>query len=361
MGNKKIGQRIGYGAILVVSVLLLIEAACRIFFWEPLSSDTLKPLAYRPDSVVNYLYIPNLDFEVNGNRFHVNKQGFLGGDFPDKSSGKFRIAVTGDSFVSGTLTMPYYTTFVQELQKMLDSAGYRVEVLNCGVDGGARDYDIFKMIPYKIAPLQPDLVLAACGLPLATDNLRREPYCGYLMEYPAGNDSIRRAEMRAIDGMVAWKPWLDALYHSYMVRLAIKLHYKYGKQGPLKTYNLMYRSGVHRCFDSSGRVQFDMQQSAEMARRLQQDLQRRNIRLFFFDSSVDPGFMAEAKTYRLPFINLKAELDREQGDFFRHDAHPSRRGNRKIAARFCDILIRHELIPPQYGPQDSAAAVRVKR
>lgn len=86
MGNKKIGQRIGYGAILVVSVLLLIEAACRIFFWEPLSSDTLKPLAYRPDSVVNYLYIPNLDFEVNGNRFHVNKQGFLGGDFPDKSS-----------------------------------------------------------------------------------------------------------------------------------------------------------------------------------------------------------------------------------------------------------------------------------
>lgn len=90
----------------MVSVLLLIEAACRIFFWEPLSSDTLKPLAYRPDSVVNYLYIPNLDFEVNGNRFHVNKQGFLGGDLPDKSSGKFRIAVTGDSFVSGTLTMP---------------------------------------------------------------------------------------------------------------------------------------------------------------------------------------------------------------------------------------------------------------
>lgn len=104
---------------------------------------------------------------------------------------------------------------------MLDSAGYRVEVLNCGGDGGARDYDIFKMIPYKIVPLQPDLVLATCGLPLATDNLRCEPYCGYLMEYPAGNDSIRRAEMRAIDGMVAWKPWLDALYHSYMVRLAV--------------------------------------------------------------------------------------------------------------------------------------------
>lgn len=41
---------------------------------------------------------------------------------------------------------------------MLDSAGYRVEVLNCGVDGGARDYDIFKMIPCKIAPLQPDLI-----------------------------------------------------------------------------------------------------------------------------------------------------------------------------------------------------------
>lgn len=59
-----------------------------------------------------------------------------------------------------------------------------------------------------------------------------------------------------------------------------------------------------------------MRQSAEMARRLQQDLQRRNIRLVFFDSFVDPGFMAEAKTYRLPFINLKAELDREQGDFF---------------------------------------------
>ena len=36
--------------------------------------------------------------------------------------------------------------------------GYRVEVLNCGVDGGARDYDIFKMIPCKIAPLQPDLI-----------------------------------------------------------------------------------------------------------------------------------------------------------------------------------------------------------
>ena len=73
------------------------------------------------------------------------EQGFLGRDFPDKSSGRFRIAVTGDSFVSGTLTM-------------LDSAGYRVEVLNCGVDGGARDYDIFKMIPCKIAPLQPDLI-----------------------------------------------------------------------------------------------------------------------------------------------------------------------------------------------------------
>jgi|GEM_PF-2751234 hypothetical protein len=62
MGNKKIGQRIGYGAILAVSVLLLIEAACRIFFWEPLFSDTLKPLAYRPDSVVNYLIPPESGF-----------------------------------------------------------------------------------------------------------------------------------------------------------------------------------------------------------------------------------------------------------------------------------------------------------
>ena len=86
------------------------------------------------------------------------EQGFLGRDFLDKSSGRFRIAVTGDSFVSGTLTMPYYTAFVEVLQKMLDSAGYRVEVLNCGVDGGARNYDIFKMIPCKIAPLQPDLI-----------------------------------------------------------------------------------------------------------------------------------------------------------------------------------------------------------
>lgn len=65
--------------------------------------------------------------------------------------------------------------------------------------------------------------------------------------------------------------------------------------------------------------------------------------------------------FDIGLINLKAELDREQGDFFRYDAHPSRRGNRKIAARFCDILIRHELIPPQYGPQDSATAVRGKR
>ena len=59
------------------------------------------------------------------------ERGFLGRDFPDKSSGRFRIAVTGDSFVSGTLTMPYYTAFVEVLQKMLDSAGYRVEV-RCG-------------------------------------------------------------------------------------------------------------------------------------------------------------------------------------------------------------------------------------
>lgn len=65
------------------------------------------------------------------------EQGFLGRDFPDKSPAGSRIAVTGDSFVSGTLTMPYYTAFVEVLQKMLDSAGYRVEVLNCGVDGGA--------------------------------------------------------------------------------------------------------------------------------------------------------------------------------------------------------------------------------
>ena len=51
------------------------------------------------------------------------EQGFLGRDFPDKSSGRFRIAVTGDSFVSGTLTMPYYTAFVEVLQKMLTVRG----------------------------------------------------------------------------------------------------------------------------------------------------------------------------------------------------------------------------------------------
>jgi hypothetical protein len=66
---------------------------------------------------------------------------------------------------------------------------------------------------------------------------------------------------------------------------------------------------------------------------------------------------AVAARFDIGLINLKAELDREQGDF----AHPSRRGNRKIAVRFCDILIRHELISPQYGPQDSATAVRGKR
>lgn len=86
--------------------------------------------------------------------FTTNSLGFRGADISmEKPAGARRLVVLGDSFVAG-VGVGDDATFTARLEKLLNAAGRRTEVVNLGRSGSStiREFDIYERFGSRFAP-----------------------------------------------------------------------------------------------------------------------------------------------------------------------------------------------------------------
>lgn len=144
-----------------LTFLLIMEWGIRAF-WE---FETNRVLCYHP--VMGRSYCPDIKGYLKENKvkmhIEVNADGLLGKAYSvNRVSGKYRIALLGDSFTSGEAVDPE-SKFAGVWEKNLSNKiPTGVEVINFGV-GGTGTWQQLQMFHIKARKYKPDLtVLAFC-------------------------------------------------------------------------------------------------------------------------------------------------------------------------------------------------------
>ncbi|NOX62171.1 MAG: hypothetical protein GXP42_09540 [Chloroflexi bacterium] len=161
---KRALKIIGFTLLNIVLVLLAVEAFFRAFvpvhpvesmgwFWrvpDPITGWSLEPGAEGRSYNEMYEY----DVAVKVNSRGLRSPESIGYEKPE---GVYRIMVLGDSFVEG-IQVELEETFGQQLSRILNEKGHRVEVINAGVGGWGNDQELLWLREegYKY---KPDLII----------------------------------------------------------------------------------------------------------------------------------------------------------------------------------------------------------
>jgi len=123
------------------------------FFWQ----DDERFGWFHTPGAEGYYFNPPGEYNAYAK---VNSAGFIDQEYTqEKPAGVYRILVVGDSFTEG-LRVPMEATFHSILEKELNAAGKRVEVINAGVAGWGTDQELLFYQEVGRA-YQPDMVLLA--------------------------------------------------------------------------------------------------------------------------------------------------------------------------------------------------------
>src|ERR1043165_8053922 len=115
-----------------------------------------------------YKYKPNTEGRTYGHPFHVNRWGFRGHDFEDRThpetKNSFRIMVLGDSNTAG-IGIPEEDRYTELVERELRGRypSRRIEVINLGVQGFETVQEV-KMLEYMGKIVQPNLVILGFSL-----------------------------------------------------------------------------------------------------------------------------------------------------------------------------------------------------
>ncbi len=334
--------------LVFLGVLLLFEAVLRVFYDAPLS-EVRRPRAnaYMADSIINYRFLPGAEYvhPISGEVFRINGDGFPGREFPEPEAGRFRLAILGNSMISGDFKQAYQTNFCLELQAIADSLQVPLDVMNFGIDGGTRNFADFLAIRHYIPDYCPDMILLQYTLPFSNDQRVREYYRGCRISYQL-NDLVEKKKMeKAVDRYLPWEGTFNFLLHSHIVKFIFRMQQKFAfAPRELGRYVELYVTG-QTSSDVKGRIHYTLEESVDMIKELQGELKEQGIAFFLFSIIRDPDTFAFARENELPFIAINAEL--ELSDFFPKDHHPNRTGNRKIAERTFTLLDSYDLIRPK--------------
>ena len=150
-----------FSTIVFLTFLLIMELGVRAF-WE---FEPNRVLCYHP--VMGRSYCPETKGQLRENKvkmyIEVNADGLLGKAYPVKRiSGKYRIALLGDSLTSGEAVDPeikFSGIWERNLSNKIPTG---VEVINFGV-GGTGTWQQLQMFHIKARKYKPDLtILAFC-------------------------------------------------------------------------------------------------------------------------------------------------------------------------------------------------------
>lgn len=344
-----------FGLLSLLVVGIAGEVFLRIKYDEQLKLETY-PQIFTPDSTYGYLYqagansricVPGIDKEV-----HINERGYYGSSFTvKKSPGTYRIAIVGVSEATG-IWMENDNIFSKQLQERFQQEGYKVEVINCSIDGRYRDMTNIERVRWQVSEYEPDLVLLGTQVPFAEGKVFRDQYKGYVIIYGEGKYSRINCE-RKIDYITQHKLLIFMYKASFIVRAACR---KYRFTYPEKRYaqNLeIFTRNRMQALDVGFRP-LASNTAAEALLELEDCLAEENRSLFIFYYHRDTFNRELAGMYGFPYLPLDVGKSPELvGDL---DAHYNEIGHAEIASQLFDSLVARESIPLEYGPNFTGTA-----
>lgn len=137
----RIIQNIAVSVLGLMTALAILELAVRAFAPSP-------PLMYRPDVLLGWAHTPwtSYSYPVRETgrvvEVRINSRGLRDREVAyEKAPGVFRVLVLGDSFTEGP-HVDLADTYPKRLERLLEGAGQRAEVINAGVGGYSTDQEL---------------------------------------------------------------------------------------------------------------------------------------------------------------------------------------------------------------------------
>lgn len=188
----------------LIIVFFTIELMLRIIHPLYIQYGSFPSHIYQYNPVTYYTYRPGISFEVGRKVIPINKYGYIGEDFKTDDSTIYKIAIVGASGVAGPNHTLEYANFTFPLEEKLKNRNYAVQVLNCGVDGADRSYQLFQSIEQSVISFNMNLILFEYDLPLKSSNQVREPYRDHLLFYPCGNEDRLQDIQLKVDKLIQY-------------------------------------------------------------------------------------------------------------------------------------------------------------
>jgi hypothetical protein len=360
-------KKIGYG-IIILFLLIIVELVVRQT-WGKTFVYSSNPSIYQYDSVLGYVYKPNVEFCKSGKLFKINNQGFIGNDFPTlKKKGVFRIAILGSCLVSGALSYSDYSNCCTTIEKLFSLNHWNVEICNFGVDGGYRSYETFKSINYQVIKFNPDLILCEYSLPFKSYNVIREDYRNFVIEYARGDSALKLYYKSMIDNIYKYKFIFKIVDNVYMIKLLCFKYINYRKakledfstmvddnyNNPRNEYlesilELYLRKKNHFSSVVSFKLynerynQYSMKKSVQLTNELIGELKLKNIDFYYF--ALNSNMEISTADKKPHFIRINTSFDKSM--FYDVD-HLNTRGNENLGEAFYNTLTKEKIVPEKY-------------
>jgi lysophospholipase L1-like esterase len=168
--------RIAVATATTVLALIACELGARLLLPAPPDNMRDPQIGYRADAEIRYVHVPSQRGWIDNGFVTINSLGFRGSEVVlPKPSGRFRVAVVGDSIAVGW-GVGDDETFSVQLERLLRAKRptQDVDVVDLGVSGYDTRQEV-TLLKRNVARLQPDLVLVAfCSndVPEALDDLQ---------------------------------------------------------------------------------------------------------------------------------------------------------------------------------------------
>jgi len=348
--------------VIVILLILILLIGTEIFLrltWGKSYGYSSTPLIFQSDPILGYTYIPNSRFYKAGKMYKVNNQGYIGNDFTPKKQGVFRIAFVGTCIFSGYLDYNAYSNCCTTIQDLFTQNHWNVEVLNCGVDGNSRTFEIFKSIEYKIVKFNPDLIICENLLPFESNNLTREIYKEYILDYDKDSPLLKAKYISMIEKFYKYKLLFKLIDHIYILKFLCVYYTDYESdvskiseeafinlQKNRKDYfaqmlELYIRKKRHYSGYELNTKKYAVSKSTERTKELIEKLKKQNTSFYYFKFSNDSKL---TNIDGLPFILLNQNFEKSMFD----GGHLNQRGNELFGRSLFNIIIDNRLIPIDY-------------
>lgn len=209
-------------AVFAVLVLVVLELACRIFlsYNAPFRERMVTNVEYQPSGFARVFAEPNqtvYDIDKTGRlvrervKFHINRYGYRGGDFPlSKKPGELRIVFIGGSHVFDLNSYDYAGNpgFPKLVETLFRRHGRNVTVINAGLPrSDTRDFAAKLVLDlYRYAP---DIVVVNSVWNDTKWISRTSDSCLFLQEPPL---AVRRNPLSEEAGVLDYALGWSVLY-----------------------------------------------------------------------------------------------------------------------------------------------------